>query len=198
MITMGQMLSLYDEDEDYDDDDEFHAVFTVQLGELMHDGLVDFNDGTWDTTVTGGEIKWYSEEQKKRLYNKISSHFYYREIGELPYRRWKNDLLNKLATIMPKYNFIYAALDDGVTFLQLQDVYAKHRNIYSDFPQTLLSGNEDYASSGNDNESESVTNGNFIALVNKLRETYSDPDLLVIHELDTMFWCVLSSNMNGI
>lgn len=37
------------------------------------------------------------------------------------------------------------------------DVYYKSRNIYSDFPQTLLAGhNQDYASSGNDSEYEKI------------------------------------------
>jgi hypothetical protein len=37
------------------------------------------------------------------------------------------------------------------------DIYYKSRNIYSDFPQTLLAGhNQDYASSGNDSEYEKI------------------------------------------
>jgi hypothetical protein len=187
----------YDEDDDYENEDEFHSVFTIQLGELIHDGLVNFNDGTWDSLQDGTPIDWYNEAQEKRLYAKLQQRYYYREIGELPYKRWKNDLLSRLAAIMPKYYLAYAALDKGVNLMQLRDIYAKHRNIYSDFPQTMLSDNEDYASTGNDNESEEVTEGNFVSLVKSLRDSYNDPDKMILDEIDIMFNCMLTSNING-
>jgi hypothetical protein len=194
---MATTISDYDEEEDYSLSDEFHSVFTVQLGELIHDGLIDFTDGTWNALPDGTAIDWYSDEQRDRLFAKIKNHYFYNEIGELPYSRWKNHLLIKLSEIMPKYKFIYAVLDDGVDIMQLEDDYGKRRNIYSDFPQTRLSDNEDYASSGNDNEYENIKHGNFVELVNKMRNEYSDPDLLIINELDVCFYYVLTSNING-
>jgi hypothetical protein len=61
----------------------------------------------------------------------------------------------------------------------------------------MLSENEDYASTGNDNESEEVTEGNFVSLVKSLRDSYTDPDKMILDEIDIMFSYVLTSNING-
>lgn len=190
-------LQPYDPEEGYNDYSDFHAVFTIQMGELIHDGLIDFNDGTWDTQLNGQPIKWYNEEQKKRLYAKMEQYYYYREIGELPYLRWKGDLLAKLALLMPKYYLLYQILDKGVDPMQEYDDYGKSRNIYSDFPQTMLSGNEDYASTGNDNQYERIRQGSFIEKMLALAHDYDDVDYLLLKELDTHWYCLLTSNING-
>lgn len=189
-------LPLYPQEMEVEQDD-FHAVFTITLGELIHDGLVKFDDGTWDTQPNGGKIKWYNDEQKKRFWDKFGQHYYYREIGEIPYKRWKDNLLSKIALLMPKYYMLYDALEKGIDPLQEYDKYGKSRNIYSDFPQTMLSGNEDYASTGNDNQFEEIKQGDFVEKMNAIMYGYSDPDMALIQELDTHFYCVLTSNLNG-
>ncbi len=187
----------YDPDENYDDYSDYHAVFTIQMGELIRDGLIDFNDGTWDTQLNGQPIEWYNEEQKKRLYAKMEQYYYYREIGELPYLRWKGDLLAKIALLMPKYKLLYSILDSDINPMQEYDDYGKSRNIYSDFPQTMLSGNEDYASTGNDNQYERIRQGSFIEKMLALAHDYDDVDYLLLKELDTHWYCLLTSNVNG-
>lgn len=187
----------YDPEEGYSDYSDFHAVFTIQMGELIHDGLINFNDGTWDTQLNGQPIDWYNEEQKKRLYAKMEQYYYYREIGELPYLRWKGDLLAKIALLMPKYKLLYSILDKGIDPMQEYDDYGKSRNIYSDFPQTMLSGNEDYASTGNDNQYERIRQGSFIEKMLALAHDYDDVDYLLLKELDTHWYCLLTSNING-
>lgn len=177
---------------------DFHAVFTIQMGELIQDGLIDFSDGTWDTMLNGKEIQWYNEAQKKRFWDKFEQFYFYREIGELPYLRWKGNLLAKIAMLMPKYCLLYKALEKGVNPLQEYDDYGKSRNIYSDFPQTMLSGNEDYASTGNDNQYERIREGNFVEKMNAVMDDFDDLDYSLIKKLDTHFYCVLTSNMNGI
>ena len=187
----------YDQYAEYDKYDDFHAVHTIMLGELIHDGLIDFNDGTWDAQPNGLPIKWYNDEQKERIYSKLSQSYFYREIGEIPYKRWKDNLLAKLALLMPKYYMLYELLDRGIDPLQEYDEYGKSRNIYSDFPQTMLSGNEDYASTGNDNQFERIRQGNFVEKMNAIYNDYNDVDAALLSELDTHFYCVLTSNMNG-
>ena len=181
----------------YDRYDDFHSVYTVQMGELIHDKVIDFKDGTWNVQGNGSAIKWYNDEQRERFWNKFEQHYYWREIGELPYKRWKWDLLAKIAELMPKYYLIYMALDDNVDPMQLENEFGKHRNIYSEFPQTMLSGNEDYASNGNDYQYERIKHGNYVELVNRIKDIYTDPDLALLLELDSMFYCVLTSNVNG-
>lgn len=176
---------------------DFHAVFTITLGELINDGLIDFDDGTWVNQPNGLAIDWFSDEQRQRFWAKFGQFYFYREIGEIPYKRWKDNLLAKLAVIMPKYNLLYNLVDNGIDPLQDYDEYGKSRNIYSDFPQTMLSGNEDYASTGNDNQFERIRQGNVLDKMAQLVRDYNDIDFALLQELDTHFYCVLTSNING-
>lgn len=187
----------YYEDYSYDSEDEFHAVFTVQLGELIHDKVIDLMDGSFKVQGNGAPIQWYSDEQYERFWKKFEQHYYWREIGELPIKRWKWDLLAKIAELMPKYYMLYKELDKGVDPMQIENEYGKNRNIYSDFPQTMLSGNEDYASTGNDYQYERIKDGNFVDTMNAIQDNYNDPDLTLLLELDTMFYSVLTSDVSG-
>lgn len=191
---------LYDEYYSYLNDkdfEEFHAVYTMQLGELIRDGAIDFTDGTWYVQGNGSPIKWYNDEQRDRFWQKFEQHFYWREIGELPFKRWKWDLLARIAELMPKYCLLYDILDKGVDPMQLENEYGKSRYIFSNFPQTMLSDNEDYASTGNDSQYERIKDGSFFDTMQEFQEFYKDPDLALLQELDSFFYCVLSSNMNG-
>lgn len=178
--------------------DDFHAVNTIMLGELIHDGLVNFKDGTWNETESGVAIDWFDDEQRDRFWGKFQQHYFYREIGEIPYKRWKDNLLAKIAFLMPKYKLLYEVLKKGVDPMQVYDDYGKSRNIYSDFPQTMLSGNEDYASTGNDNQYERIRQGDFVEKMNAVMYGYKDPDQMLVEELDSHFFCLLTSNLNGL
>lgn len=193
------MLNLepYNQNENYDNFSDWHAVHTIMLGELIRDGLIDFEDGTWDAQPNGLQIKWFNDEQKQRFYKKFEQYYFYREIGEIPYKRWKDNLLSKIALLMPKYYMLYEAIEKGVDPMQVYDDFGKSRNIYSDFPQTMLSGNEDYASTGNDNQYERIRNGDFVEKFNAIMYDFNDVDYALIRELDTHFYCVLTSNING-
>ena len=170
--------------------DDFHAVFTITLGELITDGLVDFSDGTWYTQTNGLEIDWFDDEQRNRFWAKFGQYYFY--------KRWKDNLLSKIALIMPKYKLVYESLAKGIDPMQVYDDYGKSRNIYSDFPQTMLSKNEDYASTGNDNQYERVKQGDFVEKMNAILYDYNDVDFALVRELDTHFYCLLTSNINGL
>lgn len=194
---MMNSIDPFDPEFDYDRLDDFHAVYTVQLGELIHNGLVNFKDGTWDRLADGTELVWISEEKREEFWAKFKQYYFWREIGEMPYKRWKYDLLVLLAGKLPKYNLMWKALEDGVDPLQDGSEYGKNRNIYSEFPQTMLSDNQDYASSGNDYQFERVREGNFVEAMEALTADYTDPTFALVKELDIMFYSVLTSNING-
>ena len=175
---------------------DFHAVYTVQLCELIHDGLIDFADGTWEQTMNGCDIDWYSTEQMQRFWKKFQAHYMYREIGELPYLRWKTDVLSRCALVMPKYKLMYKALEDADP-LQTSDEYGKLRYINSTFPQTLLSQNSDYASDGTDREYETVKQGNLIETLNEIALKYADVDERLVKEFSNNFYSLLSCEING-
>jgi len=179
-----------------EDEADFHAVFTVQLGELLHNDVIDFTDGTWYVSPSGTEMKWFDDDQMKRFWDKFSNRFYWREIGELPIKRWKWDVLSKLHSILPQYYLLYQTV--GKTDpLQDSDKFGKSRTVMSDFPQTQLGDNQDYASQGSDREYEAVSHGSFKDTVEYLADRYRDIDMRLLDEFDTNFYSLLSSNVNG-
>lgn len=176
---------------------DFHAVYTVTLGELVYDGLVDFDDGTWNAQLNGLAIEWFDDDQRVRFWQKFEAHYYWREIGELPYKTWKGNLLSKIAMLAPKYKLLYQALKTGVDPLQKTNEYGKSRNIFSDFPQTMLGRNQDYASTGSDTQYERTTQGDFVEKMNAVMQDYDDVDYAFVRELDTHFQFMLSCSVNG-
>lgn len=168
---------------------DYHSVYSIQLCELINDGWIDFNSSDWD-------FDSYNDEQRNRLWKKFERRFYWREIGILPPGRWKWELLRKLDEIMPKYKPLYKMLEEGQNILQHYGEYGKSRNIYSDFPQTMLGGNEDYASNGTDREHEEIYLGDWIDQLEKIKH-YDDIDVMILKELETMFSCMFTVNING-
>ena len=173
---------------------DFHSVYSIQLCELIENGWIDFSDETWDFDCYEkfpGDV-----EQRNRLWKKFERRFYWREIGIIPPGRWKWELLRKLDEIMPKYKYAYKALDDGQNIFQHYGEYGKSRNIYSDFPQTMLGNNEDYASNGTDKEHEEIYLGDWMDMMDKLKD-YNDIDIMILKELETFFSAMFTVNVNG-
>ena len=168
---------------------DYHSVYSIQLCELINDGWIDFNSSDWD-------FDSYDDEQRNRLWKKFERRYYWREIGILPPNRWKWELLRKLDEIMPKYKPLYKMLEEGQNILQHYGEYGKSRNIFSDFPQTMLGGNEDYASNGTDREHEEIYLGDWIDQLEKIKH-YDDIDVMILKELETMFSCMFTVNING-
>lgn len=168
---------------------EYHSVFSIQLCELINDGWIDFSTEEWD-------FDYYNEEQRNRFWKKFTRRFYWREIGITPPGQWKWELLRKLDEIMPKYKPIYKMLDEGQNILQHYGEYGKSRNIFSEFPQTQLGGNEDYASNGTDREHEEIYLGDWIDQLAKIKN-YNDVDVMILNEMETMFSCMFTVNVNG-
>ena len=175
---------------DYVEEPDYHAVITIQLCELANDGFFDLSRSDWDFGPK------YSPEQHSRLCDKITKHYWYREIAIIPPGIWKHEFLRKLNEIMPKYMYWYSVLDSGVQ-LGNESEYYKSRNIFSDFPQTALAGdNQDYASTGNDLEYERIRQLDPIELGERLR-SYDDVDAAIIREIESLFSCLFTVSVNG-
>lgn len=170
---------------------EFHAVVTAELGELYKDGFIDFSDESW---------KWdfYNEEQYNRLNKKILDRFWHREISILPPGAWKREFLRTLNEIMPKYKILYERIEKGINPFQKEDKYGKHRTIISEFPETMLSDNEDYASNGNDREFETTIEGDVINKIKDFKNFYRDVDVLILEELEKLFSQLISVSVNSL
>ena len=169
---------------------DYHAVFSIQLCELFNNGLINFSSEDWNFDA-------YDTEQRNRFWNKFKRRFWYREIGIMPPSIWQWELLRKLDEIMPKYKPLYQMLDDGVNIMQKMGEYGKSRNVFSDFPQTMLSGtNQDYASNATDREHEEIYIGDWLDTVARIK-TYDDIDVMILKELETMFCAMFSVAVNG-
>ena len=157
--------------------DNRYDGYTITLGEWYEQGFYDPADESW---------RWdaYSDEQYERLCRKFINRFYFREVGLLPAFRWKMAYLRKLNEIMPKYKELYKRVESGINPLQTEDTYEKSRDIFSDFPQTLLAGDADYASTGNDRELERVTEGSAIDKAMQFAREYQDVDAMILNELE--------------
>ena len=157
--------------------DERFDGYSVTLGEWYEQGFYDPADASWSWDA-------YNDEQYSRLCDKFLDRFYFRDVAVLPAYRWKRAYIRKLNEIMPKYKLLYSRVEAGVNPLQTEDIYMKSRDIFSDFPQTLLEGQADYASTGDDRESETVREGDVIDKLVDFAERYNDVDVLILNELD--------------
>ena len=175
---------------------DYHSSYSIQLCELINSGMIDFSDESWDFDSYQREGIENDREQRDRFWMKFEKHFYWREIGITPPGQWKWELLRKLNEIMPKYKPAYKALDNGQNILQHYGEYGKSRNIYSEFPQTMLGGNEDYASNGTDREHEEIYLGDWMEQIDKLKN-YDDIDVCILKELESMFSCMFTVSVNG-
>ncbi len=188
---MGTVITVTTSFEPCERRSDWHAVDSIQLGELIEGGLFDWaHDDT---------LKWdmYSEEQYKSVCTKFVNRFFYREIGIIPYKQWLLAYVRKMNEIMPKYKPFYKAIEEGADILATSDDYGKSRNLYSDYPATMLSGNADYANNGTDRQYEDVHQGDFMAKAIEAQQRYNDIDVMILEECETLFSCLMTVNANG-
>ena len=169
---------------------EFHSVISITWGELEQGGFFNWDSEQW-------HWDYYNEEQRQRMQKKFSNRYYWREIGITPPLHWKTEFLRKLNEIMPKYKPLYEKLEKGSIF-QAADQYGKSRDVFSDFPQTQLGDNQDYASNGTDKEYENVTEAGYMETAKAIKNgEYDDIDVMILDEMSTMFSSLLTVSMNG-
>ena len=146
-------MSLWtDEMLDYTGRDDFYSVYTVTIGELVETGVFDWNMPELDWSDAA-----YDSNQYDRVCEYFIERFYYREISIEPFAEWARMFKRKMIfEIMPKYKPLYDRLKDGYAPLADEDEYYKSRIIDSNYPQTMLSGNSDYLTSGREEERERI------------------------------------------
>lgn len=172
---------------------ESHAVYTVELCELMESGAFD-----WSRP----EIDWseaaYSAEQYERFCKYFESRFMFREISIIPPLEWFNALRRMLVfELMPKYSPMYAQIENGISPLG-ENEYLKRRHITSNYPETLLSGNSDYITTGDDEEYERIKIDNAAQALKEYREGFSSVDKAIGDELEVLFVSMYTSYVNGL
>lgn len=184
----------YPDIDDYTGHDEWHSVFTIQLGELIDSGVFDWSKKCLDWSGAA-----YDETQYERVCAYFIERFRYREISITPFLEWAYMLRRKLIyELMPKYRPMYDAIAAGINPLAESDEYHKRRTINSDFPETLLSGNSDYASAGTDEEYETIRLSNITERMTQYQAAFKSTDEALLDELEPMFYSMYSSYVNGL
>ena len=173
--------------------DKWDAVYTVTLGELIDKGVFD-----WSLDILDWSAAAYSSEQYERVCAYFIERFRFREIGIEPFFEWATMLHRKLVyELMPKYRNLYQYLDEEFDPAQVSDRYHKRRAIGSDYPETLLSANADYISSGQDEESEDIERGNLQEAYNNYVTKYQAIDTHLLDELESMFIGLYTASIDG-
>lgn len=172
--------------------DDWFAVYTIQLGELIENGLFDWSRPELDWSEAA-----YDEEQYTRVCDYFKERFYWREISVIPYLQWAQMLKRKIVSeLMPKFKPLYARAAEGFNPLSNENEYYKSRKIGSAYPETLLSENSDYITDGTDEEFERIKEGNLVSSYNDYVNNFRGVDEALLDELESMFVCMYSLNMN--
>lgn len=190
-MTPYDTIPAYEPNEPHDD---FHAVTTITLGELLTEGGVDWTQPQWSWRDDA-----YNNAQYARCCRKIENRYYDRELGVMPPSRWRRHLMRLISEFMPVLKPLYDLADGNPgMFLADADTWHKMRTVLSDFPATQLQPNQDYASNATDTQYETIINGNFIDKVKAIRQgDYVDIDVLLLEHLEECFsplWTVSINN----
>lgn len=185
----------------------------------------------------------YDEDYRDILTGKIVDHYWNREIGVETIDMFQMLIRRRMNEIMPYYNELYkstliafdpfvtidvktTSASDGTESVTADSeaatnstTHAGSRAVSSTTPQTMLSGNEDYASSASDTTTDQVSDSNAsnesnsesstsatsesetkgyqalpANLLMQFRETIINVDLMVIAELEDCFMLVWDNN----
>lgn len=173
---------------------DYHAVMTITLQELIEDEVF-----SWDNSHVKGAFNALGNDVAARLQAMFVERYMWREISIVPPGQWMQRLGYKIKyELVPKYKPLYDAVADG-DFSPLYDEneYYKARNIDSDFPETLLSGNQVYASFGTDREYQRINTANGLDVLEKYADIYKGLDTMVIDDLAELFIDLWTVNYNG-
>jgi hypothetical protein len=209
--------------------DSSSGISVITGGDLALDKYPLFTDELRKTDIN-------IPDYRPILNGKIFDHFMNREIGSESIGIWHLSMRRKMNEIMPFYNQYYLStrieiepirttdlstentMVDTQTIDQTSDstsnsnASAAARSVSSDTPQTILSGNEDYASAATDTNSNNattgsgnqVTNGTTVDNANgtttitgyqgaasdllmRYRDSFINVDMMVINELEELF-----------
>ena len=178
---------------------DFHAVMSVTVGELYHDGLI-----AWTPTEGAPSLDWsayaYNAEQYARVCDMFVQRYWLREIAVYPLRLWTQMVVERFRETMEKYRPLYRQLDGDIDVLQDYDNYEKSRHVYSDFPATQLNpANQDYASNADDHERETVQDGSLIDKAEAFRTRWVPLDVAVLDEVGSdIFSSLYTVSIDGL
>lgn len=176
---------------------DYHAVMTIQLVELVNDGIFSWSRAPLEGCFDG--LKALEGNIDERLKAMFIERNQWREISIVPFLQWAQQLAYKIKyELVPKYEPMYKAIAAGdFDPLHISDEYYKERIVDSRFPETLLNGsNESYLSAGHDREYEKIDSGDAIDLATRYYTEYIAIDEAFMNELDVFFVDLWSVSAN--
>lgn len=171
--------------------------FTLELWRVIALKPDDVPEDTW---LGLNDYPLFDATYRDGLNTKIKNHFMYQEIGHETVEQFTFSMKRKMHEIMPLYNELYkttqlefdplSTMDihtvttgtqeqtsEGSTTSDTEsDINAVSRNVVSNFPQTMLAGNKDYASNGADANSQTKTTADVTEESNATNNTIQDSD----------------------
>ncbi len=179
--------------DEYTGHSQWNAVYTIQLGELIANGLF-----SWEMELLNWQTAAYNDDQYSRVCAYFIERFRYREISIEPFKEWAYMLKRKLVyELMPKYKPLYERVAEGINPLSESNEYYKNRTINSAYPQTLLSGNSDYITDGRDEEFERIKEGNYAESMVNYAQMYKGVDEMLLDDLESMFICLYTADFDA-
>lgn len=186
------MLDVYEDFEEFTGRDQWNAVYTIQIGELIDVGLFD-----WSSDMLDWSSYAYDAETFERVCRYFNERFYYREISIVPFEEWAKYLHSRICfELCPKYNPLYKRAAEGFDPLAGENEYYKNRTIQSAYPETLLSDNADYITDGRDEEFQRIKEKDFAEQSAKYYAEYKAIDAAFLDELESLFICMYTTNVN--
>lgn len=210
------------------------ATFTMALKDVLE------LDPTIEPEILGN-YPLFDEAHREELNRKIIRHYWNQEIGHETISLFRLALARRLDEVMPLYNQHYEI--SAVKFNQLETIRVRNRNetttestsagtgettsasgaksraVAQELPQTMLSGDGDYATSAQDNisdtnatgatkenstasnkaDADNVTTGfqgNAAMMLLQYRQSLVNVDMMVINDLETLFMQLWSNGDN--
>ena len=187
---LGQKWETFDPNEwdeqtmmNYTGQDETHVTYSITIHDLVEDGVFDWSRPELDWSGAA-----YSTEQYERVCAYFIERFRFRTPSITPLLEWMYALRRMLIyELMPKYKPLYAQVDSGIAPMG-ENEYYKERHITSEYPETLLSQNSDYISSGEDYEREKIVIKNVGEDMREYAEKARGVDELLLDEIDAMLF----------
>lgn len=179
---------------------DFHSVIGISLGQLITEGFDPFGDPNYSKVdwFTGLDASNPNSDQQQRFEMKFKARYWSYDISITPILAWRNFFTSKLLEVMPKYKYAYTKLAEGTDLFADWDEYGKSRHVFSEFPASQLAPeNQDYASTANDRQFETIHDGNFLEKFKYLSD-YNDIDVMLLDDMGVLFSCLMSVSANGI
>lgn len=172
----------------YDEFRDYHANNTIQLCELINAGFPLLNDEN------------SGNEDKERINQVATRHYYYREIGGSPWA-FKNQYNRILYEEYSKLEPLYDLLKQGKLDIRQGDQQEfKSRTIHSDYPASQIqTDGQDYASGADDHEDKTDRKLSVLDAYERyadLLDKYDNLDNRIVKELGNAFSMILTPFIN--